>query len=216
MKLIIFILFLIFTLFLAGTSNSFSLGSQKKSNKEKSIKKSIKKKNIKKATKCSINIQTKIPFKVEELLKFFPDSVLNAVASPPSSGRRNGKLNQIISCSVEYQLSRTTFFTITLTDYGSYDNISSDELSDFITIPKEFGKTTVKYNLPCGEGYNMWHDKSNSGAISFLYCYRFILKFEISSWNNTLPEFEEFVKFFDLNKLIDVAKKKIETESKQN
>ena len=212
MKIKIIILFLFFTLFISETVKIYSLPAHKKANKVKTIKKTSNKNIITNDTKCSINIQTKIPFKVEELLKFFPDSVLKAEASPPSSGRRDGKLNQITSSSVEYQLSRHTFFTITLTDYGSYDNISSDELRDYIVIPKDFGNETVEFQIPCGEGYNMWHEKSNSGTISFLYCYRYILKFEVMNWDKSLPKFDDFVKFFNLNKLIDASKKKIESE----
>lgn len=214
MKLKIFILLLFLAMLFSETTYSYSKTAQKRTHKIKTIKKTSKKNIITNDTRCSINIQTKVPFKVEELLKFFPDSVLNAEASPPSSGRRNGKLNQITSSSVEYQLSRTTFFTITLTDYGSYDNISSAELIDYMTLPKEPGKKIIEYKLPCGEGYNMWHDKTNSGAISFLYCYRFIIKFEILSWNNSLPKLEELVKFFNMNKLLDESKKKIELEKK--
>ncbi len=214
MKLKVFILFLIYSLFISETTNSYSSTIIQKDKKISLTKKSKKNKNKIQKSKCSINIQTIYPFKVEELLNFFPDSVLNSEVSPPSTGRRNGKLNQITSGSVEYQLSKRTILTITLTDYGSYDNISSNELRDYITIPNEFGKSTVEFTLPCGEGYNLWHEKTNSGTISFLYCYRFVLQFEIMNWEKSLPKFEEFVKYFDLNKLVDESKKKIELEKK--
>ncbi|TAL69129.1 MAG: hypothetical protein EPN82_07435 [Bacteroidetes bacterium] len=209
MKLKIFILFVL-VIFLI-TENSYSVTSVA-SNKRKNIK-IIKRANKKivsnKETKCNINIQTTIPYTIEELQKFFPDTVLNAIASPPSTGRRDGKLNQITTCAIEYPLSGRCFFTITLTDYGSYDNIPSNELRDYLVLPKASDKSTVAYKIPCGDGYYMWHDKSNNGEISFLYCYRFVLKFEILNWDNSLPKLEEFVKFFNLNKLLEDSKNRL-------
>ncbi|MBI5326574.1 MAG: hypothetical protein HZB41_15090 [Ignavibacteriae bacterium] len=209
MKLKILIMLFFFTFLITENCYSFSSAVIKKANKVRPVKKSKAKKIINNETKCSINIQTKIPFKIEELRKFFPDSVLKTEASAPSSGRRNGKLGQITTCAVEYALSRKTYFTLTLNDYGSYDNIPSDELRDYLVLPKAFDKTTEAYNINCGDGYKMWQEKSNSGEISFLYCYRFVLKFEIIDWDKSLPKFEEFVKFFNLDKLVEESKRRL-------
>ena len=184
--------------------------SAKNTKRSKTLKKTDKKKPSSKKIKCNIDIQTKIPYTIDELRKFFPDTVLKVLASPPSWGRRESKLNQITTCAVEYPLNRRTFFTITLTDYGAYDNIPTDELRDYLVLPKAFDKSTVAYNIANSEGgYFMWHEKSNSGEISFLYCYRFIIKFEIINWDNSLPELKEFVKFFNLNKLLEESKRRL-------